>query len=167
MPQPGAGVPISLQIITPALLLQYRAARDAVTGLQSENKTLQLQLQSLRHHLVVHRSRVRSEYDTKRDTKEKLETAQNQLRDVRGRRDHLVLIHSSSVRGTRTKDYMAVYMEYVRLQDQFRGIVVDHMLVRYQLQTLIIDTVRTRGWARPQSVRFRLMVILPPLTPFL
>jgi hypothetical protein len=62
---------------------------------------------------------------------------------------------------------MAVYMEYVRLQDQFRGIVVDHMLVRYQLQTLIIDTVRTRGWARPQSVRFRLMVIRPPLTPFL
>lgn len=124
-----------------------------VAGLQSENKSLQSQLRSLRHHLSVHQSRVWCTYDTKRDIGRKLETSRNEIRPVEERRNHLIAIHLDSVRGARAKEYKAVHIEYTRLQDQFSRVVVDHMLIRYQLQKLIIDTALARGRAVSRMVR--------------
>jgi len=138
-----------------------------VAALQSENKNLRSQLQSLQHVLDVHRSRARSVYDTKRDLERKFETSRDKLRHTEGLRDHLVLIHCDSIRGPRAMEYRAVYREYILLQDQFRGAMVDHMLVQYRLQKLIIDITQTREHARSQVVLVLPMTLVAsPLTWF-
>ena len=153
-----ASSPISI----PALLSQFHAAKNTVTGLQSENKNLKSQLQSLRLHLAIHQFRIRSVYDTKEETKRKLEVSRNEIRHVNIMRDHLFSIHSNSVSGTRAVEYKVAYTEYVHLQDKFRGTMADYMLVQYLLQKLIIDTAREQERHRSQLVRRLVYIVTTP-----
>lgn len=63
-------------------------------------------------------------------------------------------------------EYKTVHVEYVHLQDQFYEIVADHMLIRYQLQGLIINTAHAHDHARSQRVRGLVDVVASLLMKF-
>ena len=95
-----------------------------------------------------------------------LDTSRDKICQLLRLRDHLVLIHCDSIHGPRAKDYRAVYMEYIHLHDQFRGIAADHILVKFRLQKLIIDTVQARENVRLRKVRRLFHFIAHPLIQF-
>ena len=82
---------------------------------------------------------------------------------MEGRRNYLASVHSHSIRGAYATEYRTVHTEYIHLQNQFRGIVADHVLMRYRLQQLIIDAAHAHNYARSQRVRRSVNIVVPPL----
>jgi hypothetical protein len=114
-------------------------AKKDVVKLHHENRNLRSQLQSLRRHLALHKSRVQSAYETKRGFRSTIQVLGEKTRLVEEQREHLISVHSNSVRGAHASQYQAAHTEYVHLQDQFRKTAVDYALAQYLLQKLIID----------------------------
>jgi hypothetical protein len=134
------------------LISPHRAAKNAVTKLQTENQALQSQLRFLQHHLSLCYLQARYANDTKGGNR-RMDFRYEELRLLGERRKALITSHSSLIHGSHAKEYRTLLMEHVHLQDQFRQVTAARIVARYRLQKLIIDVTQSYNGAESTTVR--------------
>ena len=134
---------------------QYCAANAMITKLRAEEATLESQLRALRHHHSLHLFKIQSARETRRDSKQKMDSCRQNLRLAEERRTALIASHSTSVRGPLAEQYRAMLSELVILEDDFRRTAASHMMARYHLQQLVIKAACAYSRESPHVVRGR------------